>query len=79
MLQNMDHMEASWVFCVKVGRLDRHEQRKFCVLTVTKLGIVMITVQDDSTFSVSFMYDPGDLVRRTSPNVLSVEECPVII
>ena len=61
MLQGMDHMEASCVFYVKVGTLDQLEQSKFCVLTVTKLGIVMLTLQDDSIFSVSFMYDPGDL------------------
>jgi len=63
MLQDMDHMEASCVFYVKVGRLDQREQSKFCVLTFLKLGIVMITVPGDSTFSVSFMYDPGYLLR----------------
>jgi len=77
MLQGMDHMEASCVFYVKVGTLDELEQSKFCVLTVTKLGIVMLAVQIDLIFSLSFMYDPGDLVRRTSPDVLSVEEYPV--
>jgi len=70
----MDHMEAGWVFYVKVGTLDQVEQSKFCVLTVTTLGIVMLTVQDDLTFSVSFMYDPGELLRQTSADVLSVEE-----
>jgi len=77
MLQGMDHMEASCVVYVKVGTLDQLEQSEFCVLTVTKLGIVMLTVQIDSIFSVSFMYDPGDLLRQTSPEVLSVEEYPV--
>ena len=62
---------------VKVGILYQLEQSKFCVLTVTKLGIVMLAVQDDSIFSFSFMYDPGDLLRQTSPDVLSVEEYPV--
>jgi len=76
MLQGMDHMEASCVFYVKVGTLDQLEQSKFCVLTVTKFGIVMLTVQIDSIFSVSFMYDPGDLLRQTSPDVLSVQEYP---
>ena len=55
MLQDMDHIEASCVFYVKVGMLDQREQSTFCVLTVTRVGVVMITVQDDSTFSVSFM------------------------
>jgi len=77
MLQDMDHTEAGWVFYVKVGILDQRERSKFCVLTVTRSGIVMITVQDDSSFSVSFMYDPGDLLRQTSPDILSMEECPV--
>ena len=76
MLQGMDHMEASWVFYVKVGTLDHLEQNKFCVLTVTELGIVMLTVQNDSIFSPSFMYDPGDLLRQSSPDILSVEEYP---
>ena len=62
---------------VKVSTLDQLEHSKFCVLTVTKLGIVRLTVQDDSTFSVSFMYKPGDLFRQTSPDALSVEEFPV--
>jgi len=77
MLQGMDHMEASCVFCVKVGTLDQLEQSKFCVLTVTKLGIVMLAVQIDSNFSVSFVYDPSDILRQTIPDVLSVEEYPV--
>jgi len=71
-LQDMDHMEASCVFYVKVGTLDQREQSKFCVLTVTKLGIVIITVQDNSTFSVSVRYDPGDVSIQTSPDILPV-------
>jgi hypothetical protein len=74
MLQVVDHMEASCVLYVKVGMLDQCEQSKSCVLTVTKLGIVIRTVQDNSTFSVSVMYDPGDLLGQTSPDVVSIEE-----
>jgi len=77
MLQDMDHMEASCVFYVKVGTLDQLKQSKFCVLTITKLGIVMLTVQDDSIVSVSFMYDPGDLLQQSSPDVLCVNDYPV--
>jgi len=77
MLQDMDHIEASCIFYVKVGTLDQLEQSKLCVLTVTKLGIVMLTVHDDSNVSVSFMYNPGDRLRHTSPDVLPVEEYPV--
>jgi len=38
MRQDMDHMEASCIFYVKVGTLDQLKQSKFCFLTVTKLG-----------------------------------------
>jgi len=76
MLQDMDHMEASCILYVKVGALDQLEHSKFCVLTVTKLGIVMITVKDDLIFNISSMYDPGDLLRQTSTQALSVEEWP---
>jgi len=44
MLQDMDHMEASCVFCVKVGRFHQLEQSKISVLSVTSVGIVMLTV-----------------------------------
>jgi len=76
MLQDMDHMVASCVYYVKVGTLDQLEQSKFCVLTGTKLGIVMFTVQGDLIVGVSFMDDPGDRLRQTSPDVLSVEKYP---
>jgi hypothetical protein len=52
MLQEMDHMEASCVFYVKVGRFDQFEQTKFSFLTVTSLGIVMLTVHYDLISSV---------------------------
>jgi len=77
MLEDMDHMEASCIIYVKVATLDQLKQSKFYVLPVTNLAIVMLTVQDDSIFSVTFMYDPGDLMRQTSPDVLSVNEYPV--
>jgi len=44
MLEEMDHMEASCVVYVKVGRFDQFEQSKIIVLTITSLGIVMLTV-----------------------------------
>jgi len=47
MLQDMDHMEASCVFYVKVDRFNQFEQSKIRVLTVTSLGIVMLTVHYD--------------------------------
>jgi len=47
MLQEMDHMEASWISYVKVGGFDQFEQTEIIVLTVTSLGIVMLTVDYD--------------------------------
>jgi len=43
MLQDVDHVEASCVACVKVAMFDQLEQSKMSVLTVTSLGIVMPT------------------------------------
>jgi hypothetical protein len=47
MLQDIDHMEASCILHVKVGRVDQFEQTKISVLTMTLLGRVMLTVHDD--------------------------------
>ena len=52
MLQDVDHIEASCVVYVKVGTLNRLEESKICVLTVTTLGIAMLTVHQDMMFSV---------------------------
>jgi len=52
MLQDMDHIEASCVFSVDVGRLNRFEQRIIRVLIVTTFGKAMLTVHYDMMFSV---------------------------
>ena len=52
MLHNMDHMEASCLFYVKVGRFDQFEQSKISILTVTSLGIIMHTVHHDLMVSL---------------------------
>jgi len=52
MLQDMDHMESSCVFYVKVGRFHQVEQSKISVLTVTALGIAMPTVSQDLMVSI---------------------------
>jgi len=52
MLQDMDHMEASIIFYVKVGSFDQFEQSKVSVLTVTSLAIVKLTVYYDLMVSV---------------------------
>jgi hypothetical protein len=64
---------------VKVGRFDHLEQSKISILTVTAIGIVMLTVHHNLMVSVWFIQDPGDVLKQTSPDVLSVEECPFSI
>jgi len=49
------------------------------ILTVTKMGIVKLTIQYDTIFSVSFRYDPRDSWRQTSQDILSCEAYPVYI
>jgi len=48
----MDHMEASCVIYVKVGRYDQIEQSKISVLPITSLGIVMLAVHYDLMVTV---------------------------
>jgi len=79
MLQDMDHMEASCVCYVKVGMLNRLELSTICVLTVSTLGITILTIQHYMMCSVCFMWDPRDFLRQISPDVLSIEECGVYI
>jgi hypothetical protein len=52
MLHEKDQIEASCVFYVKVGRFDQFEQSKISILTVTSLGIVMLTVHYDLIVNV---------------------------
>jgi len=70
MLQDMDNMEASCVFDVKVGRFTQLEQSEICHLTVNTTGIVRLTVQHDWIVSVSFRYYPGDYWQQTSADSL---------
>jgi len=51
MLPDMDPIEASCVFYVEVGMLHQLEQSKMYILTVTELGIAMLTVQHLSSVS----------------------------
>jgi len=55
MLQDMDHMEASRVFYVKVRTFDQLEPSKICVLTVISVGIVTLIVRHDMKVSECFM------------------------
>jgi len=55
MLQDMDNMEASFDFYVKVGMVTHPEQSKNSFLTVNETGIVSLTVHHDLLATVSFM------------------------
>jgi len=55
MLQDMDNLEASCIFYVKVGTFTHLDQSKNCLLTVTKTGIVWLTMQHDLIASIGFM------------------------
>jgi len=79
MLQDTDSMEASCVFHVKIGTFDHHEQSKIWLLTVNEMGIVRLTVQHDLIVRVGFMYYPGDHLRQTSADILSLKEGPIYI
>jgi hypothetical protein len=79
MLQDIDNMKGSCIFYVKDDMFDQLEQHKISILTVTKLGIVMLAIQYDLVLSVSFMSDPCDGLRQSSPNILSIKEFPVNI
>jgi len=79
MVQVMDKMEASCVFYVKVGTFTHLEQSKISLLTVNKSGIVTLTVQHDMIVSVILMQYPGDYLRQTSADVLSLEQRPIDI
>jgi len=55
MLQDMDNMEASFVFYVKVGMFTHPEESKNALLTVNETGTVRLTIHHDLIASVSFM------------------------
>jgi hypothetical protein len=77
MLQYMENIEASYIFYIKVGRLTHLEQSKTFILTVSKMGIVSLTVQHNFIVSVSFLCYPGDNLRQTSADARSLKHCLV--
>jgi hypothetical protein len=79
MLQVMDNMEASCVFYVKVGTFTHLEQSKISLLTVNKSGIVTLTVQHDKIVTIIVMLYPGDYLRQTSADILSLKLHPINI
>jgi len=55
MLQDMDHIEASCAVYGEVGTPNRLKQIIIYVLTVTTLGIAMLTIHHVMMFSVCCM------------------------
>jgi len=47
MLQEIDHIEATYVCFDKVVRFDQFEQRKITILIIPSLGTVMMRVHYD--------------------------------
>jgi hypothetical protein len=79
MLQDIDYMEASLVFYVKVHMFDQYEQQKICILTIISFRIVMPNVHHDFIVSMWFMSDSGDELRQASPDDLSIKQCAFYI
>ena len=79
MLQVVDNMEASCIVYVNVGTFTHLEQSKISLWTVNKSGIVTLTVQHDMIVTIIFMQYPGDYLRQTSADVLSLEQHPIDI
>jgi len=55
MLQDMDNMEASFIFYVNFGTFTLLERSKDALLTVNESGIVRLTIHHDLIASISFM------------------------
>jgi len=77
MLQDMDNIEASCVFDIKVSMFTHLERSKTSLWTVNKSEIVTLTIQHNLLVSISFMYYPADNLRSTLADVLSLEQCPI--
>lgn len=79
MLEDMDCTGACHVFYVMVGTLDQLDQSKISILTVTLLGIAILTVQHDLIFSMCFMKDLIEGMEHILTDVCSVELCTAYI
>jgi hypothetical protein len=77
MLHNMDNMEASCIFYVKVSRITHLQQCKTTLLRVDQSGMVRLIVRHDLIVSVCFLYDPRDYLSQTSADIVSLEQCPI--
>jgi hypothetical protein len=77
MLEHMDNLEASCVFYVKVYTFTHREQSNTSLLAVNKSAIGRLTVPHDLIVSFNVMYYPGDSLKQTSADVLSLEQFPI--
>jgi len=77
MLQDMDNMEASFVFYVEVGMFTHLEHIKNALLTFNKMEIVRLTVHHDLIASFSCMQYPEDSLRQTSADIFSPIQWPL--
>jgi len=57
----MDHIQAMCIFYVEVGTHNRLEQRKICILTITKLGIAMLTIHHYTMLASVSCKIPGNV------------------
>jgi hypothetical protein len=70
-------MEVSSIFYVKFSTFTHLEQSTITLFTVNKSGIIMLTVHHEIIVNISFMCYPGDYLRQTSADVLSLELHPL--
>jgi len=54
MLRDIDDTEATCDYHVEDGTLDQQEQCTICILTITQLGLVILTVDFVLVYSVRF-------------------------
>ena len=76
MLLAMDHREASCIVYVTVGMFHQLEQSTICILSVTRLGIEILTLPHNMMCCVWLMSVPRGGLRQTSADIISVDECP---
>ena len=74
MLPDMDYLEASRVVCGKVCMFDPLTQSKIFIFTVISFAILMLTLCYGLMIRMSFIQDPGEVLRQTSTDILSIEE-----
>jgi hypothetical protein len=74
MLQDLDNIEASCILYVKVSKFTHPDQSKANDAFRLSINqeIVRLTIQQQLIVSISFMYYPGDSLRQTSADILSL-------